>query len=437
MLQIFAHYFSKSIRILFVIYPLAITLVGCSGTHHGITVQEVEKGGNKRTINVSDLPEYKGPSVIANLDILQIDVAPSRVIKDVLIDINNTLDISFHTNQNAYAILPGDKLQVSFVSDQTLGFEATVRPDGKITLPRLGIEVKAAGGSALDLARNIGRKYASIITDPQAVISVQSANAAVLKELEGRYNVRLDGRIAIPSLGEFDVVGKSIDAVSDNISQLASELFQTPVTATIGMEALEVTPYYGFEQSSLPKKVSGSRNINVGMDGMIHLPNAGTFKAEGKTAPDLAVEIKRALESSYQNPVDVTVSLLSSPNQMVYVGGQVAAPGRLPYANGLTVFQALSAVGWVSNDGNMDSVRVLRPTPKGAPVIITININEVLDGTHLEQDIRLYPHDTIYVERTTIAEADLFVEQYLNKLIPFNKSISYTYGQIVPTRGLD
>jgi len=309
-----------------------------------------------------------------------------------------------------------------------------VRPDGKITLPRLGTEINATGKSALDLANQVTTSYASIVADAKAVITVQSANLDTLKQMDGKYRVRADGRISLPYVGEIEVLGKSIAKITDTASKLVSRNFRTPISANVSVESLDVTPFLGFDQNAYMKKVSGSRTTTVNIDGMISIPNIGTIKAEGKTISKLADEIKLALMPVYQNPVEVTVSLISSPSQIVYVGGQVGSPGRVPYVSSLTLLQAISSVGSVNNEGDLSSVKILRPSPtNGKNIVIAVNLLEVIDGSHPEQDIHLQPHDTVFVERTGISKADLIVDQYINKLIPFNKSVNYTYGQIMST----
>jgi hypothetical protein len=67
------------------------------------------------------------------------------------------------------------------------------------------------------------------------------------------------------------------------------------------------------------------------------------------------------------------------------------------------------------------------PRPDGA---ITQRVADLRAYAHHGQGtgIVLQSQDIVFVPRSSIAEADLWVDQHLNKLIPFSKSLNYSLG---------
>jgi hypothetical protein len=43
--------------------------------------------------------------------------------------------------------------------------------------------------------------------------------------------------------------------------------------------------------------------------------------------------------------------------------------------------------------------------------------------------LKLSPQDVIFVPQTGIAQANQFVDQYINKMLPFTRSVSYNYNK--------
>jgi polysaccharide export outer membrane protein len=70
-----------------------------------------------------------------------------------------------------YRMFPGDKLRVEVYKDQQLSQSLQIRPDGKITLPFLG-DVKAAGLTPTQLRDNLTTALKEYITNPVVTVIV-------------------------------------------------------------------------------------------------------------------------------------------------------------------------------------------------------------------------------------------------------------------------
>lgn len=76
-----------------------------------------------------------------------------------------------------YRLGPGDKLRIEVYKDPQLSQAAQVRPDGKITLPLLG-DLEATGRTPLELRDSIARQLKEYMTNPVVTVIVVEATGA-------------------------------------------------------------------------------------------------------------------------------------------------------------------------------------------------------------------------------------------------------------------
>jgi polysaccharide export outer membrane protein len=70
-----------------------------------------------------------------------------------------------------YRLVPGDKLRIEVYKDPQLSQSLQVRPDGKITLPLLG-DIAAAGKTSLELRDSIAGSLTTYINNPTVTVIV-------------------------------------------------------------------------------------------------------------------------------------------------------------------------------------------------------------------------------------------------------------------------
>ena len=160
-----------------------------------------------------------------------------------------------------------------------------------------------------------------------------------------------------------------------------------------------------------------NEQVPVRPDGRISLQLAQEVQAGGRTPAELTAFLKETYSRELKKP-EVTVIVRSFGNQRVYVDGEVAKPGLIPLAGPTTVRQAISQAGGFLYTGNTTDVLLIRRGPEDQSLAIMVNMQKVLDGTDLSQDIYLKPFDIVYVPKTAITNANLWIEQYLNRMVP-------------------
>jgi polysaccharide biosynthesis/export protein len=143
-----------------------------------------------------------------------------------------------------------------------------------------------------------------------------------------------------------------------------------------------------------------SSKIPVRPDGKISTPLVEDMIAVGKTPTQLARDIEKVLSEYVKSPqVNVIVSVPVSAFSQVKVIGQVVRPESLPYREGMTVLDALLAVGGLGQYAAGNRAKVVR-TEGGKQVPISINLEKIVDKGDMTQNIKLQPGDVIVVPET-------------------------------------
>lgn len=139
-----------------------------------------------------------------------------------------------------------------------------------------------------------------------------------------------------------------------------------------------------------------SRSVPVRSDGKISLPLVGEVQASGQTPRQLEQEIAKKLQSYIAEP-DVTVIVQEIRSQKFNILGMVARPGSYPLTNSPTVLDAIALAGGFRDFAKQKSIYVLRQNPDGTQARLPFNYKDVIKGKNPQQNVKLQPHDTVYV----------------------------------------
>ncbi len=162
-------------------------------------------------------------------------------------------------------------------------------------------------------------------------------------------------------------------------------------------------------------------------DGRISLQLAHEVMAAGRTAAGLTEELTR-LYSAQLKQTKITVIVRTFNSQKVYVSGEVNSPQLVDLKGMLTVLHAISEAGGFRDTARINEVIVIRRRPDNKPIAIQLDIEKIINGTDTNQDIPLIPFDIVYVPRSPIANVNLWVDQYIRKVLPFDTDIGLYYN---------
>lgn len=137
------------------------------------------------------------------------------------------------------------------------------------------------------------------------------------------------------------------------------------------------------------------REVIVRPDGMVSFPLAGDVTAAGKTAEQVAQEIKKRLAKYMPDPV-VSVSVNKVAGYKIYVLGEVTKPGEFTVGRYVDVMQALTLAGGLTPYASENGIKILR-RENGKEVVLPFRYSAARNGDSLGQNIMLRSGDVVVV----------------------------------------
>jgi polysaccharide biosynthesis/export protein len=130
-------------------------------------------------------------------------------------------------------------------------------------------------------------------------------------------------------------------------------------------------------------------------DGKITVPLVKDLEVSGLTPIQAEQRITEGLTKFYEDP-NVTVVVATINSKKIYINGAVKKEGPIPYMAGLTVLQALSEAGGLTDYAKRKKIYILRPD-NGQTYRLEFNYDNVVKGENMEQNIMLLPGDTLVI----------------------------------------
>jgi len=146
---------------------------------------------------------------------------------------------------------------------------------------------------------------------------------------------------------------------------------------------------------SVWKEEGMQQEVLVKPDGRITFPLAGDIMAGGMTTLELTDAIVDKLKKYIPSP-NVTVSVLKTTSNKIYVIGKVNRPGEFMATHFMDVLQALTLAGGLTPFADSDDIKIIRRTTDGQHVF-DFDYDDVSEGSGLEMNIILKAGDTVVV----------------------------------------
>jgi protein involved in polysaccharide export with SLBB domain len=171
-----------------------------------------------------------------------------------------------------------------------------------------------------------------------------------------------------------------------------------------------------------------NESVTVRPDGFISLGIIGEVRAGGLTPAELS-RVVQARYAEYLREPEVTAIVREFEAQLVYVGGEVVTPGLLPLRGRVTSLQAILGSGGPRPTARLTDVVLIRALGGDRVEARKLNLADVIAGR--AADVPLEPHDVVFVPRSRIAKVGLFVEQYINSLVPRALVLPYNLNNVI------
>jgi protein involved in polysaccharide export with SLBB domain len=177
---------------------------------------------------------------------------------------------------------------------------------------------------------------------------------------------------------------------------------------------------------TIPSAPELNKLVTVQPDGRISLPLISPVMVADRTILEARSELTQAYADQLLRP-EVGVSVKAAPLK-VFVGGEVGNPGVIEMVGDSDALRAVVQAGGVKPSGDLKRVILLRRGPDGRGMMRTVNLSSGLRRGYVDL-APLRRFDIVYVPRTGVAAAGIFVQQYFRDLIPATFGFSYALGE--------
>jgi polysaccharide biosynthesis/export protein len=203
------------------------------------------------------------------------------------------------------------------------------------------------------------------------------------EDLSGKFTVAADGTFAYPLLGEVKAAGLTSRELAASIrDQLADGFIREP-QVSVTVADYQSRRVFVVGEVGLPGTVpltgsmtllealarAGGVGVNAGTEIVVLRPDHGGSAADGPVMQGQSgvEEVARLAIDDLQSGAAVENLALRDGDtifvprgEQVFVLGQVATPGPVPYSRELTVFRALSLAGGATDLGATGRIRIVR-----------------------------------------------------------------------------
>jgi polysaccharide export outer membrane protein len=241
-----------------------------------------------------------------------------------------------------YVLVAGDTVDVNVFGEPTLTRSVQIRPDGKINMPLVG-DVPAAGLTPAQLADKLTQALKTYLRAPQVAVSITGYQRAYAY-----------------------LVGQVVRPGSVEIQRGAT------VLEVMGL-AGGVTPRAAMRSAVLIRRASG-QTVALDLDKLM---------VRGDRTVNAGVE-----------PGDII--MVPTLQNRVLIFGAVRSPGGYELEDNTRLADAIAIAGGPADRAYTNQVGLIRTGADGKPVVTHVNFDQVVRG-NAQQNVALQNGDILYV----------------------------------------
>lgn len=162
-----------------------------------------------------------------------------------------------------------------------------------------------------------------------------------------------------------------------------------------------------------------NEDVVVRPDGKISLQLVDEIQASGKSPTQLDKELTELYSVELKRPA-ITVIMRSFGGQQIFVGGEVGKPQAITLTPQMTPLQAVMNAGGFLDTADQGNVMVIRAGANSQPQTYAVNLDQIADSTSPDMKFQLHPGDVVYIPKTGIAKADVWMDQHIRRFLLFN-----------------
>jgi protein involved in polysaccharide export with SLBB domain len=249
-------------------------------------------------------------------------------------------------------------------------------------------------------------------------------------EMNRTVRVRPDGKISIPRKDDVKVAGLTADETRNILKKVYSDLLKDPdITVTVRDFNVRLDE---MQRTFASAALGQARAVSIRPDGHISLPLIPDMPAANLTVPDLTQLVNKRYAGILPD-TNVSVILREVVGNIVFVDGEVNRPGAFTVRGPTTVQHAVALAGGTRPTAENRTILVVSKGPDGKFISRTTDLSKMTSAS----DFMVGRNDLIFVPRSTIARADLWVDQNIRQLLMFtgwSLGVSADLGRVSTTR---
>ena len=336
--------------------------------------------------------------------------------------------------ETAYVLSPDDQIEVTVLGHPEFNAAITLLPDGTFNYPLLG-KVHASGQTVDGLTAAITKGLSAQLNQPDVTITLKAGRPRKVTVIgdsvraAGQYEFKsgmhlLDllaaagGPIAAPQLVSATLQTPNGETVSVDLAKLLADadtaqnlplvpgdiLFLVAKNPEVGQVqvvgdvskpgAYSIMPS-GISVLSLLNQAGGALpTARLTQVQIMHLGQVQTFDLR----PLLTTDLKSDTGRLRLLPGDVL--LVPANKNRILALGEVRSPGVLPIPEDqpLRLSTAYALVGGATPDGDKKSISIIRRDPAGKPVLMAVNMEDLLKGKSGVTDVVMQPDDILFIQ---------------------------------------
>ncbi len=237
------------------------------------------------------------------------------------------------------------------------------------------------------------------VIGPEDVLEVQVWDN---KDLNQVVFVRPDGKTSLPLVGEIQAGGRTVQQFQDDLVQAYSRTVKVP-SVTVIVREIKSRPVFFIGGFAKPGAYQLSRNdltvievtaLNGGMSN-VGDGEKGFVLRGGKKIPVNFEKLQKG-DVSQNIKLEPFDSIVIPIAELVYVQGEVRAPGPVKYTSDLTIAKAVTMVGGTTPLAAPGRTELVRSEGE-KKVRMRVDLDKILRAPEDNPDVKLRPEDIIFV----------------------------------------
>ncbi len=350
-------------------------------------------------VSAADLALMEQQAKEVNEEILQLTqvrqnsvFTEKRGVPEYIIGPGDVLTLTYWMPYSSYSQGIGQQMQGTAEGFMQTSFNVTVRPDGMISYS-FGDDISVGGHTASEIREILLKEVKGYIRKPRLEVLVKEYKSKSAL-LFGRIN-NLQSTTGMSGPGKYPLKEK--------------------------MTVLDLIITAGGPVTGLPQRSSLRTDFNFGGNGDLRKVD---LVRKGKK---YTLNLYSALfggNMSHNVIVDdgdmITVPEEPTFAKRVYVFGQVNGPGVFSLTDANDLLMAISLTGGTTSVAVKTDVKIVREyvERQGNPLVLSVNLDEILKRGDMSQNIALKDGDLVYVPRMVIGDINEFIAN-INPLMGF------------------